>query len=295
MNVSKKFLSKGFIYLYLGAVGFAIIYPLLVLISTSGKDLYGLVDPLVKWIPTTFRWGNYAKAFEAVGGWKVMAQSFAYVLLASGIQTLISAITGYGFAKANFPCHNLVFVLMLLAFFIPEQVMFLPRYVMFANYGILGSLWTVILPTLFGQGVQSTLMILVFWLFFRQQPASLEEAARLDGASDRRVFTSINLPLAKPGFIITFVLSFAFNWNNTYFAEVYFKDKIKTSNLLLQQIRETYASNYGSDSAAALDEFFNSGIEAAGALIIIIPLVLLYLILEKKLMEGVDMAGISGE
>lgn len=295
MNKLKDFCSKGFIYLYLGAVGFSIIYPILVLVATSGKDLYGLVDPLVKWIPTSFRWDNFVKAFNAVGGLEVMSKSFAYVLLVTGIQTLVSAITGYGFAKATFPGHNLLFLLMLMAFFVPGQVMFLPRYVMFANYGILGTLWTVILPTLFGQGVQSTLMILIFWLFFRQQPASLEEAARLDGASDLRVFASINLPLAKPGFVITFVLSFAFNWNDTYFAEVYFKNKIKTSNLLLQQIRKTYASTYGAEATAALDEYFNSGIEAAGALIIIVPLVLLYLLLEKKLMESVELAGIAGE
>lgn len=295
MNKLKDFCSKGFIYLYLGAVGFSIIYPILVLVATSGKDLYGLVDPLVKWIPTSFRWDNFVKAFNAVGGLEVMAKSFAYVLLVTGIQTLVSAITGYGFAKATFPGHNLLFLLMLMAFFVPGQVMFLPRYVMFANYGILGTLWTVILPTLFGQGVQSTLMILIFWLFFRQQPASLEEAARLDGASDLRVFASINLPLAKPGFVITFVLSFAFNWNDTYFAEVYFKNKIKTSNLLLQQIRKTYASTYGAEATVALDEYFNSGIEAAGALIIIVPLVLLYLLLEKKLMESVELAGIAGE
>lgn len=295
VNKQKRAFSKGFIYLYLGAVGFCIIYPILVLIATSGKDLYGLVDPLVKWIPTNFEWDNFVKAFELVGGIEILLQSFGYVLLVATIQTLVSAVTGYGFARATFPGHNLLFLVMLLAFFIPDQVMFLPRYVMFADYGILGTLWTVILPTLFGQGVQSTLMILIFWLFFRQQPASLEEAARLDGASDLRVFTSINLPLAKPGFIITFVLSFAFNWNDTYFAEVYFKDKIETSNLLLQQIREIYSSMYGSDSTATLDEYFNSGIEAAGALIIIVPLVILYLVLQKKLMESVDMAGITGE
>lgn len=295
MNRLKKQIPKVFVYLYLAAVGFSIIYPILVLMVTSVEDLYDLVDPLVRWIPNNFHWDNYAKAFDAVGGWKVMVQSLIYVLLAAGIKTIISAIVGYGFAKATFPGHNILFLLMMIGFFIPEQVMALPRYVMFANYGILGTIWTVILPTLLGQGVQSTLMILIFWLFFRQQPLALEEAAQLDGASNLRVFTSINLPLAKPGFIITFVLSFAFNWNNTYFTDIYFKDKINTSTLLLQKVMETYGSLYGSDAVTSVDEYFNSGIEAACALIVILPLLVLYLLLERKLRESVDMAGISGE
>lgn len=291
----KESLFNGFKYLYLTVVGFTILYPLLLLISTSGKDLYGLVDPLVRWIPTSFEWENYVKAFNAVGGLPVLLQSFGIILLVSVIQTCVSAVVGYGFAKAKFRGQNILFVLMLMVFFIPDQVMFLPRYVMFSQYKILGTLWTVILPTLVGQGIKSTLMILVFWLFYRQQPVVLEEAAYIDGASAVKTFLKVNLPLAEPGFVICFVLSFAFNWNDTYFAETYFKGNIVTSNLLLQKIREQYASMYGSGDSGAMDEYFNSGIEAAGALLIIIPLVVLYILLERKLMGGVDKAGITGE
>ena len=138
-------------------------------------------------------------------------------------------------------------------------------------------------------------MILVFWQFYRMQPAVLEEAALIDGASSLKTFFKVNLPLAKPAFIITFVLSFAFNWNDTYFAETYFKGKIDTVNLLLSQVRDTYAANYGSDTAVTMDEFFNSGIEAAGALRVILPLIVLYILGERKLIESVDLAGITGE
>ena len=295
MKKAKVIFSNVFRYFYLTAIGFTILYPLLMLLSTSGKDLYGLVDPLVRWIPTSFEWKNYARAFEAIGGLGVMLKSFGYILLVSLIQTMMSAIIGYGFSKARFRGHNILFVLMLLVFFIPDQVMFLPRYVMISNYKILGTLWTIILPTLFGQGIKSSLMILVFWLFYQQQPKVLEEAAFIDGASVMKTFFKINLPLAKSGFIITFVLSFAFNWNDTYFSEIYFKDKIQTSNLLLQQVRETYTATYGATASAGMDAYFNSGIEAAAALLIIAPLVILYILLERKMMDSIDKAGIAGE
>lgn len=295
MTRAKSIVFTVFKHLYLLVIGFSILYPLLLLISTSGKDLYGLVDPLVRWIPTSFEWSNYAKAFEAIGGAKTMLLSIGYILLVAVIQTVMSSIIGFGFAKAKFRGRTLLFGLMLLTFFIPDQVAFLPRYVMFSQYKILGTLWTIILPALFGQGIKSALMILVFWQFYRMQPAVLEEAALIDGASSLKTFFKVNLPLAKPAFIITFVLSFAFNWNDTYFAETYFKGKIDTVNLLLSQVRETYAANFGSDTAVTMDEYFNSGIEAAGALLVILPLIVLYILVERKLIESVDLAGITGE
>lgn len=295
MKKFKGILINGFKYLYLITVGYTILYPLIVLISTSGKDLYGLVDPMVRWIPTSFEWENYVKAFRSLGGIEVMLKSFGYILLISVIQTCVSAVVGYGFAKAKFRGQMLLFALMLMVFFIPDQVMFLPRYVQFSKYKLLGTLWTVILPTLFGQGVKSTLMILVFWLFYRQQPIALEEAAYIDGASASKTFLKINLPLAESGFIICFVLSFAFNWNDTYFAETYFKGNIEMASLMLAQLRDRYTSTFGEEVTTAVDEYFNSGIEAAGALLIIIPLVLLYVILGRRIMGGVDKAGIAGE
>ncbi|MBQ4563007.1 MAG: carbohydrate ABC transporter permease [Lachnospiraceae bacterium] len=295
MKKTKGVLGKAARYVYLFIISFAIIYPILMLISSSFKDLYGLIDPMVRWIPTKIEWQNYVKAFNCIGGIKVMVQSVATIVFISMMQTMISAITAYGFAKARFRGHNLLFGLMLVLFFVPDQVMFIPRYVLYSKYQLVGSWWTVILPASFGQGIRSPLMILLFWLFYRQQPKSLEDAAYIDGASALKTFAKINLPLAKSGFSIVFILSFAFNWNDTYFTSVFFEGKVNTVNLMLKSAKSLYAMTNGGAENTSLDKYYNSAIEAAGVILSIIPLIVLYILSERKMIEAIDKVGISGE
>lgn len=272
-----------------------ILFTLFSLIATSTKDVYGLVDPMVKWIPREVHLDNYSKAFDAVGGTTSLLISLGLYTAVCICQVVSSAVIAYGFARYHFRGRNILFALMIASFFVPQQVLMLPRYVIFSRYGMLGTAWTLILPSLLGQGLKQTLLILIYWQFLRTIPVSLEEAAMIDGASLPGIFFRIGVPLASPGIVISSVLSFAWNWNDTYFAGTYFKDKIRTMTLSLANMKAYYAESSGISSSFGVKELFHKGVESAAALLVILPVLILYIVLEKKLIESVDRAGITGE
>lgn len=282
--------------LLLSVIGLAILLTLLLLVATSGKDLYGLVDPMVKWVPRSFRWPNYTRAFEMLGGMRAFAQSIGLYAAVAAAQVISSAVIAYGFARYGFKGRGIFFGLMIATFFVPQQVLFLPRYVTFSRYGLLGSLWTVLLPTSLGQGTKSAILILVFYQFMKGIPKALDEAALIDGAGLMKTFLRIDLPLAAPGIVISSVLSFAWNWNDSYFADTYFKGKIPTLTLSLAKLQQMYGEGKaGTVSAFAADDYFHAGIEAAAALLAILPPLVVYLVLQNYLIESVDRVGITGE
>src|SRR5699024_5901340 len=112
-------------------------------------------------------------------------------VLPSIVQTAIAAIIGYGFARFEFPLKKILFGMVLATFIIPPQVLMIPRYVFYNELELIGSSLSFILPAAFGQGLNSTIFILIFYQFFRGMPQSLEEAANLDGAGNVRIFLTI--------------------------------------------------------------------------------------------------------
>lgn len=278
--------------LLLLVISFAVLQTLLLLLGSSGKDMYDVVDPMVKWLPREFKMGNYVRAFEVLGGANTLVRCLVMYSCAAAAQVLSSAVIAYGFARYRFPGRGILFALMVATFFVPQQIIFLPRYVLFSKYKMLGTAWTLFLPTITGQGIKNALLILVFWQFIRTIPTSLDEAAMIDGAGLLRTFVSIDMPLAIPGIVICSVLSFAWNWNDTFFADTYFKGLIPTMTLTLSNLRELYSGGMSSNS---VDAYFHTGIEVAAAVLVLLPPLILYLAFEKRIIESVDRVGITGE
>ncbi len=282
-------------YTLLFGLGFVFIYPLLSIFSTSTKNIYDLVNPMVKWVPETFYWENFAKAYRVMGGMKVVIQSLILMGLLALIQTLVAAWTGYGLAKFTTWGKSIVMAFIIAMFLIPSDLLFLPQSVLYNTYKINDSLLPVILPTLFGQGLKSTVFIFIFYQFFRLSPKSLDEAAQIDGAGYYKTFWSINLHMATPAIVVSSILSFVWNWNDTDTAGRYFGRSFKTLALALAEFKTAYASQFPFDNKNNPLLRMNEGVEMAGTILSIIPLIILYLILERKLVESIDRTGITGE
>lgn len=277
-------------------IAFVILQPMLMLVSAAGKNLYQLIDPQVTWLPIPYHVENLTKAFEVLGGMNSLVTSIALVTGVSILQTLCCALTGYGLTNNAFPGQKLIFAVMVFTFFIPKEVSFLPQYVQFLHYGILGTALTKLLPTLFGQGIRSALMIMLFCQFYRQLPRSLQESAWIDGAGYFKSLVKINIPMLVPAMIVCFVVTFAWEWNDTYFSATFFRGNIPLMSLKLQDARALFlASAASGPSVSADDSFFHQGIQAAAALLVVLPLIIMYLIFERHLIEGIDRAGITGE
>lgn len=283
---------KTGVYLLLVGIGFIYLYPVLFMLVNSFMSLDDLVNSMVKWIPTDLYVDNYVRA------WKVLNYPTAFLetVWAAGapavLQTVVCGIIGYGFARFEFRGRSVLFVLMLATFIVPPQITMMPTYLMFKEYGLLGSTKTFIYPALLGQGLKSALFILIYYQFFRRMPTALEEAAQIDGAGYFGIFARIAVPMAGPAIIIVFLFSFVWYWNETYLAGLYFGNELAILPLKLQQFVDSYNQLYPPGSPGSQ---LNEAIKLAGTLLTIVPLLVLYFLLQRWFVEGIDRSGITGE
>ncbi len=299
-------LYMAFVYTVLIAMGFVYLYPILDMFVTSLMNLPDLLDASVKWIPTSVTFHNYKEAFEVMKVDKTVLNTVLNALLPSLAQTAVCAVTGYGLARYDVPFKRLILGLILITFILPPYVLMIPKYVMFSDYHMIGSLKAMIYPALLGQGSKSAIFILIFMQFYRQTPRSLDEAARVDGASELKIFFGIAVPLAIPAFIISFLFSFVWYWNDTYFTALYMgltsatdTNVVRTMLLELQNFDISYKQHIQSVSgwgASVMGESVaNEAIKMAATVITISPLLLMYFVLQKYFVEGIDRTGITGE
>jgi len=282
------------LYMVLIFVSFVFLYPILLMLSGSAMNVQDLANPIVRWIPSGIHTSNYQQAFVSLGGFSVLFESLRIVLFFAIAQTIASALIGYGLAKYDFWGHKLLMILLLITFILPPQTTFLARYVMFRNMEILNTIYPVLLPSLFGQGISSAIFILIFYQFFKMAPKSLDESAFIDGAGHIKTFLFINMRLATPALVVVFIFSYVWNWNETALSISYFGPNINTLPLALERFQDSFTLNFP-DAAANPLLRMNEGLLMAGTLLSIIPLIIIYIFVERQLVESIDRSGITGE
>lgn len=281
------------IYILLAGIGYVYLYPVLFMVANSLKDLEDLLNPIVRWIPTRVYWGNYTRANHVMSFLPVLLETVYVVALPSAVQTLAAALVGYGFARFRFPLKALWFPLMLATFIIPPQVTMIPEFLVYKRLGLLGSVLSFVIPAALGQGLRSALFILIFYQFTRMLPRSMEEAALVDGAGGLMVFLRVVVPISGPAFLVSFLFSFVWYWNETYLANLYFGDVLTTLPLQLLRFVASYERIY--PVGAQPRDRINEAIKMAGTVLTIAPVVLIYFVLQKWFVEGVDRTGVTGE
>lgn len=289
-NFKRGFLTDVVVYILLISIGFVYLYPILYMLSNSFKSLSDIVNPAVSWVPTSLYLGNFQRAYKVLNYFKIMLASLPVTLVPAILQTLICSIIGYGFAKFNFKFKKIILVLVILSFIIPAQVYMIPKYVLFYEMKLLDTPFAIILPALFGQGLNSAIFILIFYQFFRMIPYSLNEAAEIDGCGPYRTFFTIGIPLAVPAYIICFLFGFVWYWNETYllglFAQSYPNLQIKLSYFVSE-----YTEMYKNDEMLKLNE----GVRLSATLLILLPMLIVYFIMQRWFVEGIERSGITGE
>ncbi|WP_255294944.1 carbohydrate ABC transporter permease [Bacillus sp. AFS041924] len=294
MKGNDGLLVKILMYALLIGIGFVFLYPILYMLSYSFKDINDLLNSLVNWIPTKLYTDNYKRALDVLDYWPTLLKTIYVTVLPSILQAFVASIIGYGFARFQFKGKNILFILVLATFVIPPQVTVIPRYILFNKIHILDSITAYVLPAIFGQGLNSAIFILIFYQIFRSIPTSLEEAAQLDGAGHFKIFFKIAVPMASAGYIISFLFSLVWYWNETYLASIYFGENLSTLPLQLQKFVATYSKLFPTQGGAS-GTSINEGIELAGTLLTIIPLLVIYFITQRWFVESVDRSGITGE
>ena len=173
----------------------------------------------------------------------------------------------------------------------------IPTYVLYNDMKILGTIWTFVLPALFGNGLNSAIFILIFYSFFKQVPKVLMEAAYIDGAGHFKAFFRIAIPSAVPAIITVFLFSFVWYWNETTQSAMYFGTKYTTLPLQLANLEARFTALFGKNDNPAVDTAtrFNQSTSMAGTMLSILPLVIFYICLQRQFVESIDRTGIAGE
>ncbi len=282
------------LYLLLIAIGFVYLYPLLFMFITSMKSPSDLLNPMVQWVPSEFYAGNYEKAFRVLDYPNTLLSSVLISLIPSLIQAVVCSLVGYGLARFKFWGKNILFILILATFIIPAQNTVIPQMLTYRNYGLLGNIWSLILPALVGQGFKSAIFILIFYQTFMSLPKVLEEAARLDGATNMQIFVRIALPTAIPAFIISIIFSTVWYWNETYLTVIFLEGGIQTLPMQLSKFVQAYENLYPPGTVNIFDRL-NEAVKLSGTFLNILPLLLLYFVFQKWFVESIERTGITGE
>lgn len=293
---SDGFLGRFFLYSLLIVIGFVYLYPLIQMFVFSMKDVQDLVSPVVQWLPSKLYLDNYRSSFIVLTYGKTLLFSLSVTLIPAFVQTITTSLTGYALAKFRIKGKVVLFGLILLTYLLPQQVYLIPKYVLFHQMGLLQTVWAIILPASVGQGLSSAIFVLIFYQFFRLQPKQLDEAAEMDGANAYQTFFYVGIPLALPAYLSAFLFSFVWYWNETYLASLflglnpYTNVRVDTLQLKLLSFSSQFNATQGLSQAMA-----NEAVRYAATILIILPVLLTYIVMQKWFVESIDRTGVTGE
>jgi multiple sugar transport system permease protein len=230
-----------------------------------------------EWIPVSPDWGNYRAVFTTIPFEQYILNSFVVTLAIVGGQLVTAALAGYAFARLNFPGREILFWLTLATMMIPLQATIIPVFVLISKLGLADTRASLILPAL-----SSAFGTFLMRQYFLRIPKEFEEAALLDGASQWRIFWSIYLPLAKGGLAVLAILTFNGYWNE-FLRPLIFLKSIDKFTLPLGLVNLQGYMGTGSISVVL-----------AGVVVSLLPVLFIYLVGQRYLVEGIMMGGLKG-
>lgn len=287
-------IAKAAIYFLLICIGFVYLEPIFEMISKSLMAAADLVDPAITWLPKNFTPDNFKAAYSTLGLPGSLWNSIWISGLFALAQTIVSATTGFALSRYRFTGKGIWFGMIILGFILPVPLLTVPRIMVFQvasdtiGYTLFGTVIPQLLMSALGQGAYSTILILIFYNFFNMIPTSLDEAAMIDGANALKVFYHVAIRLSASTILVVFMFSFVFNWNETYTTNCF----LGTSAYPLLPAK---LASFESDLQSGGAEGVNEAYQMAATLISIAPLLLLYSLIQKQFIEGIENAGITGE
>ncbi len=226
--------------------------------------------------PESFQFNNYVQLFTERGFGQYMMNSIIVSSVAIVTNILFSAMAGYALAKLRFRGRGLIFPLVIISMIVPYVALFVPQFVVVVQMGLVNTLPAIFLPVLV-----LPLCVFIMRQFAYGVPYELMEAARIDGAGEARLFFRIFLPLTGPGLATVGILSFLTSWNNFLWP------------LVVAQSQSTYTAPVGLSVASQASNSIDFGLLLAAAMIVLLPILILFLFLQKYFIQGVATAGLK--
>jgi ABC-type glycerol-3-phosphate transport system permease component len=230
----------------------------------------------MRWLPTSPQWNNYIEAFEVAPFGQFFINSTIVAVSVTITTIFFGAMAGYGLSKFRFPGQTLVFGLILTTIMIPFPVIMVPLFALVRNFGWVNTYQGLIIP-----GALTGFAVFMMRQFIQALPDELFDAARLDGAGEVRIFLTMVLPLARPALATLGILTFLDSWNNLLWPLILIQsEEMETIPLGLTKFSTLYSTNYVQMMAMAV--------------IASLPVLIVFLIGRRQIINSLMMSGIKG-
>lgn len=278
MTTGNLDIKKLVLTIIMAIIGIVFLMPFIWMVSASLKIEEEVLTYPIQWIPKTFNAAeNYKEVWTGAMPFLVLYwNSIKVTLLTTLTSVTVSSLAAYGFAKINFRGSNLLFLIILATFMIPPQTLLVTQFLLYRWVGLYDTHTGLILLNSFS--VLGTFMLRQFYLGISDE---LIESARMDGAGHFRIFWSIAFPLVRPAIATYAILRFIWTWNDFQYPLIFLRSKeLYTIQLGVQSFSDQHGSVYSLMMAASVSA--------------IIPLLIIFVIGQKHVIEGIQLGGVKG-
>ncbi len=276
--MKKKKLKWGYCVVYvILCVGILItVLPFLWMILTSLKGQTEAVRVPPQIFPEVLRFENYANVFTKIPFARMYLNTIISAVVTVAMQLFLCSMAAYAFGRIMFPGRNVIFAGLLAVLMVPSSFFILPQYLIIQNMGLLNTIPALFIPNLF-----SAFGTFLLRQFFMALPNELEDAARLDGCNHFMIYSRIMLPLISSGLVALGILTLRFAWNDLMWPLIV---NTSTEKMTLSAGLSFMQGQYATDYPTMM----------AGAVMAVLPLLIMFAIFQKQFIEGVAMSGIKG-
>ncbi|MFY0758094.1 carbohydrate ABC transporter permease [Metabacillus dongyingensis] len=269
-------LQKVITHIVLIIASFLFIVPFIWMVSTSLKPLKQVMSFPPEWLPNPFQWSNYLDAIDYIPFFTYLNNTVVITLFSTLGVVLTCPLVAYSFAKLEWKGRNVLFFITIAVMMIPGQVTMIPLFLIFNKIGWVGSPLPLIVPAFFGV----PFYIFLLRQFFLGLPDMLRDAAKIDGASEFRIYWQIMLPLAKPAVLAVGLFQFMASWTDFIGPLLYLTDETQyTLSLGLQQFQTQMGTEWG--------------LMMAVSTMMTVPMIILFFFLQKTFIQGITFSGIK--
>ncbi|MYW04237.1 carbohydrate ABC transporter permease [Streptomyces sp. SID3343] len=257
--------------------GLLMLFPFLWMVSTAFKGESQMIHDPLGWLPDPWTPSNFPDALDAMPFGRAYWNSF-YIATITVVATLLTAsMAAYAFTRIEFPLSRTLFVLFLVTQMVPSQVTMVPLYIMLSHFGWIDTHLALIVPA-----IANPFAVFMMRQFIRSVPVELEEAARLDGANRWTVFTRIVLPNVKPGMAALGIIVFLASWNSFLIPLVFLNSE---ENFTVPMLLASFKGQHGG---------LNFGLVLAASTISVVPMLIVFLIGQRKIINSMAASGLGG-
>ncbi len=301
----QRYLLAFFRYAFLLGIAYVILFPYYSKVSTSFMTGEDLVDVTVKLVPKYPTLDTYRIIFNETEFWAALKNTAILSLFCSVIQMIVCALVGYGLSKFKFKGQSILFALVILTLVVPHKTLQSTMKLFFQDFNIWGlyitnltapsTHWPMFILSIGAIGYRNGLYIFMMRQFFKGVPDELEEAAYVDGAGVMKTFWKIIIPMSVPMMVTVFIFSFSWQWTDKFYTKMLYNpkeyvffhhvvDKLPQADSVEKLLKEY----------STVQSQYLTAMQNAVGLLVLIPLIIVFLFGQKKLIQGIERTGVTG-